>query len=215
MAAVSPIVANFDWSGAPPLLHEYLAPGFGHGHFPFFPCASYVGFGMTAGAAVRRTDAARMQGLMQWAAILGGALILAGQYVSNLPYAVYPKSSFWTDSPTLIAIRVGISLVLLAGSYLWTEYCARPHWSWMQTLGKNSLMVYWVHLMLVYGTVTAAWQRSLTIPMTALATVAVIAMMVALSALWLWWKGRRALRRGAASSQSPKDSIAPSRPLPG
>jgi hypothetical protein len=214
VAAVSPFVANFNWAAAPPLLHEYLAPGAGWGHFPFFPCASYVGFGMTAGAAVRRADA-RLPGLMQWSALLGGVLILCGQYVSNLPYAVYPKTNFWTDNPTLIAIRVGISLVLLAGCYLWTEYGAGPGWSWMQLLGRNSLLVYWIHLMLVYGAVTGPWQRALTIPRTLLATAVVTAMMVALAALWQWGKGRRArLSRGAASSRLPTDSTAPSPPRP-
>jgi len=209
IAAVSPFVANFNWSAAPLLLHEYLAPGVGRGHFPFFPCASYIGFGMTAGAAVRRTGADRMDRLMQWCVLIGGGLILGGQYVSNLPYAVYPKSNFWTDSPTLVLIRVGISLVLLAGSYMWTEYCVGPSWSWMECLGRNSLLVYWIHLMLVYGAVTGPIQRALAIPLTVLATLAVTAMMVALSALWQWWKRRRALRRAAASSRSPIDSTAP------
>ena len=57
IAAVSPLVANLNWAAVPPLMHEYLAPGFGRGHFPFFPCAAYVGFGMTAGAAVRQATA--------------------------------------------------------------------------------------------------------------------------------------------------------------
>jgi uncharacterized membrane protein len=215
IAAASPLVANLNWSGAPTLVQEYLSPGFGRGHFPFFPCASYVGFGMTAGAAVRRTGSDRMDRLMQWAALFGGVLILGGQYVSNLPYAVYPKSNFWTDNPTLIFIRVGISLVMLAGAHLWTGYCVGSGWSWMKCLGRNSLMVYWVHLMLVYGAVTGPLQRALPVPLAVLATVAVTAAMVALSALWLWWKGRWAVRRGAASCQSPTDSIAPSPPLPG
>jgi peptidoglycan/LPS O-acetylase OafA/YrhL len=156
-----------------------------------------------------------MDRLMQWAALFGGVLILGGQYVSNLPYAVYPKSNFWTDNPTLIFIRVGISLVMLAGAHLWTGYCVGSGWSWMKCLGRNSLMVYWVHLMLVYGAVTGPLQRALPVPLAVLATVAVTAAMVALSALWLWWKGRWAVRRGAASCQSPTDSIAPSPPLPG
>ena len=214
IAAVSPLVANLNWALAPPLLHEYLAPGFGRGHFPFFPCASYVGFGMTAGAAVRLTEAARLDRLMQWCALIGGTLILAGQYVSNLPYAVYPKSNFWTDSPTLILMRVGIALAMLAGCYTWTAFCAAPGWSWMQCLGKNSLMVYWVHLMLVYGALSTPFQKALSIPQTSLATVVAIAVMVAMSALWLWWKARRALRRGAASSPLPAGSTAPWPPLP-
>jgi uncharacterized membrane protein len=210
IAAVSPLVASLDWSAAPPLLHEYLAPGFGRGRFPFFPCASYVGFGMTAGAAVRRAGEGVMDRLMQWSALIGGALILGGQYVSNLPYSVYPKSNFWTDNPTLILMRVGISLVIMAGCHTWTAYCASPGWSWMECLGRNSLMVYWVHLLLVYGAATAPLQRALSIPATALATAVAIAMMVALSALWQWWKSRRALSRGVANSQPSTGSTAPS-----
>jgi hypothetical protein len=195
IAAVSPLVANLDWAWAPQVVREYLEPGFERGHFPFFPCAAYVGFGMTAGAVVRLTELARMERAMQWAALIGGTLILAGQYISNLPYSVYPKSNFWTDNPTLVLMRVGIALVLLAASYTWTEYCARPGWSWMQCLGKNSLMVYWVHLVLVYGVVTAAFQKALTIPETALATLVTIVLMVAMSALWLNWKDKRKPRK--------------------
>jgi hypothetical protein len=172
IAAVSPFVANWDWAGV-------------------FPCASYVGFGMTAGAAVRLTEAGRMDRLMQWAALIGGGSILAAQYVSNLPYSVYPKSNFWTDNPALIVMRVGISLVILAGCYTWTAYCASAGWSWMQSLGRNSLMVYWVHLMLVYGPLTAAFQKALSIPATVVATLAAIALMVGMTAWWQWWRGKR------------------------
>jgi uncharacterized membrane protein len=193
IAAVSPLVANGDWAGLPSKIHEYLAPGFGRGHFPFFPCASYLGFGMTAGAAVRLTDVARMDRLMQWAALIGGGAILAGEYVSNLPYAVYPKSNFWTDSPTLIAMRVGIALVLLAGSYAWTTYAAGAGWSWMQCLGRHSLLVYWVHLMLVYGPVTAALQQGLSIAAASLAVAGMIGLMVALAAARSKWAARSAV----------------------
>jgi fucose 4-O-acetylase-like acetyltransferase len=153
---------------------------------------------MTAGAAVRLTDAARMDRLMQWCALLGALFIFAAEYVANLPYAIYPKSNFWTDNPALISIRVGIALVLLAGIYLWTTYCAGAGWSWMQCLGKNSLMVYWVHLMLVYGPLTAGLQKAVSIPAAATAVVAMTALMVALSAAWLWWRARR--RRPAGGS---------------
>jgi uncharacterized membrane protein len=190
IAVVSPLVANLSWDWAPEVVREYLEPGFGRGHFPFFPCASYVGFGMTAGAVVRLTDPTRMDRAMQWAALIGGTMILAGQYISNLPYSVYPKTNFWTDNPTLVAMRVGITLVLLAASYAWTAYCAGSGWSWVECLGKNSLLVYWVHLVLVYGVVSTAFQKALTIPQTALATVVTIGLMVGLSAAWGRWRSR-------------------------
>jgi hypothetical protein len=132
-----------------------------------------------------------MDRVMQWAALIGGGAILAAQYVSNLPYSVYPKSNFWTDNPALILIRLGVALVLLAICYTWTANCAGAGWSWMQCLGRSSLLVYWVHLILVYGPLTTALQKALSIPATVLATLVVIAAMVGLAALWQWWKRRR------------------------
>jgi hypothetical protein len=198
IAAVSPLVANWDWSWAPDAVRQYLQAGYGRGHFPFFPCASYVGFGMTAGSAVRLTGMERMDRLMQWAALLGGGAILAAQYVANLPYSVYPQSNFWVDNPALIVIRVGIALVILAGCYTWTAYAAGAGWSWMQSLGRNSLMVYWVHLVLVYGPLTVMFHKALSAGATLAAVVAVTALMVAMTAVWQRWKQKRVAAPAAA-----------------
>jgi len=195
IAMLSPLMANLPWDNAPLLLREYVVPGGRRGRFPFFPCASYAGFGIAAGLAVKRAAEDRMDRLMQWLVLAGFALIFTNQYFSNLPYSIYPNSNFWTDSPALILIRTGIILACLAGSYLWTEYGARPAWSWMQTLGKTSLMVYWVHVIIVYGGWTRPLRRNLSIPQTALATLALTAMMVGLAAAKLWWTGKRAARQ--------------------
>jgi uncharacterized membrane protein len=191
IALMSPIVANLDWAGVPPLLQDYIAPGPRLGRFPFFPWASYLAFGLAAGTIVKSAAVDRIERLIQWSVLIGFAVIFTGQYFSNIPYSIYTKSNFWTDSPALVLIRVGIVLLLMAAAYLWTEYCVGGGWSWMQTLGKNSLMVYWVHVMIVYGAVVSPIKRQLSIPQAALATLIVTAMMVALSALWLWWKGRK------------------------
>jgi peptidoglycan/LPS O-acetylase OafA/YrhL len=192
IAAAAPLVTNLDWRGVPQLIHEYLAPGTGRGRFAFFPCASYVGFGLALGAIVKRTAVERMERLLAWCVPIGFALVFTAQYFSNLPYSIYPHSEFWTDSPALILIRVGICLLALAGAYLWTEFGAGPAWSFMQSLGKTSLMAYWVHVMLVYGNVTKPFRRALSTTEAAAATVAVTAAMVALSAAKLWWTRRRA-----------------------
>jgi uncharacterized membrane protein len=191
IAAISPIMANLPWAGTPALLQEYLVPGQARGHFPFFPWVAYIAFGISMGIIVKRAAADRFDRLMQWSVLIGCIMIVAGQYFSNLPFSFYPHANFWTDSPALVAIRTGICLLIMAGSYLWTEYCAGARWSWMQALGKNSLMVYWVHVMIVYGAVVRPIKRQLDIPQATLAFVIVTAMMVALTALWLAWKSRR------------------------
>jgi uncharacterized membrane protein len=192
VAAASPLVAGIEWGRTPELIQEYLAPGRGRGHFAFFPNAAYIGFGLSAGTIVKHTTQERLERLMQWSVLLGLALTVASQYFSNIPYSIYAHSNFWTDSPSLILIRTGIALMILAGCYLWTEYCVGPGWSWMQVMGKNSLMVYWVHVMLVYGNLVMLLKQRLSIPATALATAVVIALMVGLSEAWLRRKARQA-----------------------
>jgi uncharacterized membrane protein len=199
IAAAAPLVANLDWGNAPRLLHEYLAPGTGRGRFAFFPCASYVGFGIAAGDIVKRTAAGGIERLMLWCAPVGVTLVFTAQYFSNIPYSVYPKSSFWSDSPALILIRLGICLLTMAGAYLWTEYCAGSGWSWMVTFGKTSLLVYWVHVVMVYGSLANPLKHALGIPGTALATLTVMATMLALAEAKLWWVARRAARMEARS----------------
>jgi fucose 4-O-acetylase-like acetyltransferase len=209
IAFASPVMANLRWDGAPPLLREYLVPIPGRGRFPFFPCASYVGFGLAIGGVVRRTAAERMDRLMQWSLAAGLVLAWASQYFSNLPYSIYTRSNFWTDSPALILIRTGLTLVALAGAWLWTTYAASPGWSWVQCLGKSSLMVYWVHVVLVYGGLAKPLKRTMNIPQTALGTLVVIGLMIWLAAGKQRWSARKAERRAGTSVAGAELNSAP------
>ena len=206
--AVSPLIAGFDWSRTPLLLQDYIVPGPNRGRFPFFPWAGYVAFGLGLGMIVKRAAAERFERLMQWSVLIGFGLVFTGQYFSNLPYSIYTRSNFWLDSPALVVIRVGIMLLMMAGAYLWTEYGARARWSWMQALGKNSLMVYWIHVMIVYGSAVHAIKRALSIGQSALAAVAITLLMIAMSALWLWWKEKRA---GGKKTPKPSPVLTPAR----
>jgi len=209
VALASPILANLNWDAAPTLLREYLVPIPGRGHFPLFPCAAYLGFGLALGAIIKQSIEQHIERLMQWSVLAGFGLVFAGQYFANLPYSIYPKSNFWSDSPALVLIRFGIMLVLMAASYLWTEYWARTRWSWVIVLGKNSLMVYWVHVVLVYGALAKPFKRTMSIPQTTLATAFVIALMLALSLAWLRWKsGRSRLQLAVEKTPAPASAAA-------
>jgi uncharacterized membrane protein len=195
IAAIAPVVESLSWRGTPQIVVEYLAPGPDRGRFPFFPCAAYIGFGLAAGAIVKRTAERTpepgMDRLMQWFALTGFVVIFTAQYFANIPFSIYPAPDFWRSSPALVLIRTGVSLAMLASAYLWTEYGAAARWSWMQALGQTSLLVYWVHIMLVYGNIVKHWKRTLSIPETALAVAIVTALMVALAAARLAWRDRK------------------------
>jgi len=204
IAAAAPLAANLNWNGAPAMVHQYLASGVaqGGGRFAFFPFASYVAFGIGAGTVVKRAGA-EIERLMQWCVPVGFAMVFTAQYLSNVPYSIYSKSNFWTDSPALVFIRTGITLLIMAGAYLWTQFCAGAGWSWIETLGKASLLVYWVHVMLVYGSWLQPIQRALSIPWTLFATLVVMASMVALAAARLRWKAWRARKQPRAAVLAP------------
>jgi hypothetical protein len=197
IALLTPILANLSWDGAPVLLRHYLVPSGMGGQFAQFPCAAYVGFGLALGGIVRRAAPERMERVMQWLALGGGALLMTAHYFANVPYSPYPVSNFWIDSPALVIIRLGIMMAVLSGCWVWTSYVAGAGWNWMLCLGRNSLLVYWVHVMLVYCNWAKPLKRSLTIPQTALATAVVTALMVGLAAAWMAWKRYRADREAA------------------
>ncbi|PWU03965.1 MAG: hypothetical protein C5B51_17655, partial [Terriglobia bacterium] len=119
IAFASPWITQIDWSWAPPWLRNYVVPDFNF--FGFFPWAAYLAFGVSAGSLIRAIPVESTERAMQWAAILGGALIVTCQYFANLPFSIYAKSDFWLNSPAQVLIKLGVTLVLLAGAYLWTQ----------------------------------------------------------------------------------------------
>ena len=97
IAFAAPLVSQMDWSACPEAVRGYLVPDYRF--FSFFPWAAYVAFGMSAGSIIRIVHRDSIERAMQWAAILGGGLILACQYFSSLPFSIYPKSEYLAEQP--------------------------------------------------------------------------------------------------------------------
>ena len=179
IAFASPLMTQMNWTGAPWLMRAYLAPDLRS--FGFFPWGAYLAFGVSAGSIIRIIPAEATERAMQWAALLGGGVILASLYFANQPYTVYAKSDFWLNSPAQVLTKCGVVLLLLAFAFLWTRYGAKPGWSWVRQFGTTSLLVYWVHIELVYGRGLWFLKGSLTELQTAIAALAVILLMLAIS----------------------------------
>jgi hypothetical protein len=120
---------------------------------------------------------------MQWGAIMGGALILACQYFANVSYSIYAKSEYWLNSPAQVLTKLGVTLLLLALAYLWTHSASRDSWSWVRQFGTTSLLVYWVHIELVYGRWMWFSKNNLTVAQTVVTAILVILLMLAISTL--------------------------------
>ena len=83
-----------------------------------------------------------------------------------LPYSIYAKSDFWLNSPAQILTKLGVILMVLPFAFLWTRYGASDGWSWSRQFGTTSLLVYWVHIELVYGRWLYFWKENLDVAQT-------------------------------------------------
>lgn len=176
LAAFAPLMSAIDPSVLPWFLRGYIVPG---ASFSIFPWGSFMAFGLACGSMIpslRGGPRETWNGILQWAALCGFALIMLGLYCSQLPFSIYDNAQFWVDSPALIACKMGATLLLAAGAFLWTEYL-HPTPSFVRLLGLNSLAVYWIHIELVYGNSLWFFKEALHPWQSVFAAVGVIGLM--------------------------------------
>lgn len=179
ITVLSPLIPMNDQTTLPNLVGMYFAPDYRF--FSYFPWAAFIAYGISFGSILRLTPEDQMHRFMQWSAILGFGIIMSAQYFSNVPYSLYPKTEYWLNSPGLIFIKLGATLVIIPLTFLWTHHGAGQGWSWVRQLGTTSLLIYWVHIELVYGRWFGSWKEKLDVQQCALAAAVLIVLMIALS----------------------------------
>ena len=173
----------------PDSLEAYFRPRPGLTNFTLFPWAAFFTAGCVVGAWLDSRQAERDDRLIPLVAIAGVVLAAGGYGASYLP-PIYAETSFWTSSPTFFFLRLGVLLLLLAGAY-WLSRLWRLEV--LQEFGRASLFVYWVHVELVYGVLSAPIHRRLPFPVAITAFVLfALAMfgLVRLKDAIQRWKGR-------------------------
>jgi uncharacterized membrane protein len=189
IACASPLISNTDWTWAPALVRNYIVPD--HDFFSFFPWAAFVAFGMSAGSILRLLSPEDVAHTMQWLGWGGIALAFAAYTISDMSISIYANSDFWLNSPALIFIKLGALMMLVAFSYVWNLQLDARQWSWVRQFGMTSLLVYWVHIELVYGRWLGGLKENLNVGETIAAAAAVIIAMLGLSLLRTNWSAVR------------------------
>ena len=85
--------------------------------------------------------------------------------------------------------EAGGTLLLITVAYLWNEYGGKG-WSLARQFGVTSLLVYWVHVELVYGRWFWFWKKSLNVGQCVAFAAVLIVAMLGLSILRTRTKGR-------------------------
>jgi uncharacterized membrane protein len=182
---LGPVISLIDWTWLPPQISAYFVPSYDY--FSFFPWGAYIAFGLSAGSILRLATADQVNRIMQWATLGGIVLVMGGQYFSQVGWSVYPKSEFWLNGPSMVAIKLGALLMIVAMAYLWHEYGLRGKWSIARQMGTTSLVVYWTHIELVYGRSAALLKESLNTAECVFCAAILIALMLGLSLLRTHW----------------------------
>jgi hypothetical protein len=181
IAFLSPVVTAMDWSGVPAWIRDYIVPDLNS--FGIFPWGAYLAFGVAAGSIIRAIPNEATERTMQWGAVLGGVLILASQYFASSGLTIYEKSDYWLNSPAQVLTKTGVLFLMVAFAYVWTRYAAPEGWSWIRQFGVTSLLVYWVHIELVYGHTLFFCHDSLNIAQTMASALLVILVMLTVSTM--------------------------------
>jgi uncharacterized membrane protein len=182
ISGLAPLISMIDSPAIPALVRGYFFPSLTT--FGFFPWASFLAFGMAAGSVIRLTKNEDMAKTMSWMLAIGLGLIISAHYLADLPFSIYSKSDFWLNSPALVMIKLGVVVAALAMAYLWVNAGLEIQgWSVFRQLGTTSLLVYWVHIELVYGRWFGIWKESLNVAQVLLFTSALLVLMIGLSLL--------------------------------
>lgn len=167
--------------------------------FPIFPWTAFVFAGVAAGLIVMRSRRDNREGLTIAAlAVLGVAAALLSRWLDHRPGQFYAVYDYWLTSPNFFLARCGVLLVILAACYGWCRIKPGQHWSPLEQLGSTSLLVYWVHIELVYGRLSILPKKSCSFAVASCGLVAIVVLMTFLS----WLRQNYAIRRFWAKGHS-------------
>jgi len=138
--------------GLPSIFMSYFN-GDGHGwYFSFFPWAAFTLAGITAGyLLLEAREGIGESEFFKRVAVAGIWLYAIGAAMSLTNVFEYGFFDYSLTSPHFFFVRLGWILLILYGAYSWSQRERAGRWSPLITLGQASLLVYWVHIEIVYG----------------------------------------------------------------
>jgi uncharacterized membrane protein len=200
VAFTSPIVWGIDWRQYLPLPVAGYMNGIHFKNFPGFPLFPWSAFlfggavfgyryleakeaGNAAGASNNET------GMMKRLLWLAPAMMVFSALIEPLASRWYTSYDYGLSSPSFFLLRLGIVLLLTVGMFFYERWNPVSPKSIVTLVGRESLIVYSIHLLLIYGNFASfnfqkGVHHSFGYAEVFIATVVLLCLMVALA--W-WW----------------------------
>jgi hypothetical protein len=156
------------------------------GLFPLFPWCAYAFAGTAFGLGWGRLPSERLVRHMLWLALAALCVALATRESTSAVHLILDRWA-WLTQPVRVLQRVAWVLALggvCAAARAWTPLVVAP----IETVGRASLLLYWVHLEFAFGAASSAFTRSLDYAAWSIGTLALVV------AMWLVAQIRVGLR---------------------
>ncbi|MCX6152442.1 MAG: heparan-alpha-glucosaminide N-acetyltransferase domain-containing protein [Ignavibacteriales bacterium] len=149
--AIYPIIMKIEWKNFLPFpIAAYFYQGTGS-LFPLIPWVGFVLAGAMLGHYLENNPGVFKSTRFSLNLFAIGISFIALSLIGDrLEFLLYKESAFWTTSPNLIFFRLGVVLLLNSlVSYLAIRLETIP--SLFIQIGRNTLPVYVIHLVILYG----------------------------------------------------------------
>ena len=158
----TPVVWGIDFW---PLLPRFLA-GYTNGihfqnfpGFPIFPWSAFLFAGAIFGHYYLRArdsapGAAPLQNeanMMSRSLRRAGAIIVLSFIIAPVAASLYPTYDYWKFSPSFFMLRLGLVILLCVAMFFYEKRKGVSPASVVTLVGRESLIVYATHLLLIYG----------------------------------------------------------------
>jgi acyltransferase len=151
MILATPFVWNTDFA---PIVSPFLSPYFNWKQtsiFPLFPFAAFLFTGVVAGhfyleAKEKERESEFVKGLL----VVALSVVALGINFDWLGWTLYPEHDYWKASPNWFLVRVGI-VAFICSAFYYVRSLPKVVEKNLIVLGQASLLIYPIHLLIVYG----------------------------------------------------------------
>ena len=151
LVVVTPVVWSIDFA---PVISPVLSPYMNQTQISIFPLFPYAGFMMAGSvfghALLRAREADRERAFFLRVTMIALIAVVVALILDLVPVSPYPDHDFWKTSPLMFIIRLGVVMLLTTG-FFFLKNLPPVVVRHLVTLGQASLLVYAVHLLVVYG----------------------------------------------------------------
>ncbi len=191
---ISPVIWQINFANHLPL---FIAAYFNTNVGSLFPLFPWLGFMLLGAAACkyflyfRNNDAERK--FIYYITVIGILFLLIGHFVS-LDF-ISPDTRYKNPNPLFLFLRTGYVLLLLVLCWLY-EMFRQPQKSFVLDVSRESLFVYWLHLVLIYGmflngkSLYTIVDHRFGVIECILMTIAIVVLMIFTAKLWGSFKRR-------------------------